>query len=58
MYCTLYDYVRLPPEQQRQVTHVNISIASPEDYEKVSRPRNSRLGDSEEYVGEAKDRGL
>ena len=56
MYATLYDFLRMTPEQQAHVTEIDLSIADPsDDYRRFpdpGRPRRERIGDFEEYLGE------
>ena len=64
MYCTLFQFLRLPPSLQACVTHLDLSIASEEDFYRASRPKDppiflglgvgsSFANDAEEYPGEA-----
>ena len=57
MHITLHDFYRLTPEDQARVTFLDLSIASEEDLWRMRRG-NLELDDAEEYVGEARDRGL
>ena len=47
MYATLHDFLRMSPEDQRHVTHLDLSIADPSDYYRARDKGHDRLAQEE-----------